>query len=95
MKLVATLMHPRRCYMLGMDAYPGNVYDATPNYAVNTIQNFDSIIRHYVSQLNIDTPTVFYNVNRKDTWGPEAAKSGRYKFITYKDFEEHIKNGFN
>lgn len=92
MKLASELMLPRRAYMLGMDAYPGNVYDATPNYSPNTLQNFDGVLRHYNTVLNTDAPTIFYNVNKKDTWN---SSSPRYKFITYKEFEKHIKNGFN
>jgi len=91
MKLVTEIMVPKCCYMLGMDGYPGNVYDGTENYSPNTLQNFDGVIRYYNTVLSVDAPTIFYNVNKKDTWD---ASSPRYNFITYKEFEQHIKDGF-
>lgn len=91
MKLISQIMLAKECYMLGMDGYPGNVYDGTENYAANTLQNFKGVNGYYLQALNGPGHTVFINVNDKDTWPEEVQKTGKYKYISYEDFEEIIK----
>ena len=76
--------------MLGMDGYPGNMYDGTTNYAVNTLQNFAGVNNFYMKTLQEEGETVFINVNDKDTWPKECSSTGRYKFITYEEFEKKL-----
>lgn len=91
MKLITELMQPDKCYMLGMDAYPGNVYDKTINYHANTLQNFNGVTSYYIKVLNMPSDTVFINVNDKDTWPKEAHDTGRYEFMTYETFENVLE----
>ena len=95
LKFISKLLKPKECYMLGMDGYPGNVYDGTENYATNSLQNFSGVIKYYIQTLQEPDETVFINVNDKDMWGPEAHATGRYKNITYTEFEEKLNVGFN
>ena len=91
-KLIHTILKPKNCYMLGMDAYPGNLYDATPNYSVNTLQNFSGVIKFYLQELKEQgNNTTFINVNTKNTW-EGAEHTGRYEFITYEEFEKRVFN---
>ena len=90
MKLISQVMKPTKCYMLGMDGYPGNLYDGTKNYAANTLQNFKGVNAYYMQVLTGKGETIFINVNDKDAWPQEAKDTGKYDFITYKDFEEKV-----
>jgi len=90
MKMVAELMKPTKCYMLGMDSYPGNMYDGTANYAPNTLQNFKGVSSYYQQVLDGPGTTVFINVNLKDAWPKAAGKTGKYEFMTYEEFEKTI-----
>ena len=90
MMLIASIMKPKICYMLGMDGFPGNVYDKTKNYSPNTLKNFTGVLRYYLEVLQSDHDTLFINVNEKDAWPEEAGKTGKYKFITYDDFELEV-----
>lgn len=90
MRLISEVMQPKRCYMLGMDGYPGNMFDGTKNYAVHTLKNFSGVLRFYLEILNSSTKTVFINVNEKDGWPPEAENSGSYSFMTYELFEKIV-----
>lgn len=90
MRLISNVMKPKRCYMLGMDAYPGNIYDGTKNYATHTLKNFSGIHRFYLEILNASQNTVFINVNEKDGWPPQAENSGSYSFMTYELFEKIV-----
>ena len=90
MRLIKDAMKPKRCYMLGMDGFAGNVYDATMNYATHTLKNFKGVHRFYVEILNQSKDTVFINVNEKDGWPPEAENSGSYSFMTYELFEKIV-----
>ena len=76
--------------MLGMDGYPGNVYDGTKNYAIHTLKNFSGVHNFYIQALNGSKETTFYNVNEKDGWPPEAENTGKYAFITYEQFEKEV-----
>jgi len=91
MKLIAEVMQPTKCYMLGMDGYTGNLYDGTLNYATNTLHNFKGINTYYLKALQGIGETTFINVNEKDAWPKEVHDTGKYKFITYKEFECQIK----
>lgn len=91
MKMIDELMKPTKCYMIGMDGFPGNMYDATPNYAANTLQNFSGVLSYYMQVLNSKvSQTVFINVNTKDAWPTEAHETGKYKYITFEEFETTI-----
>jgi hypothetical protein len=90
MKLISQLMKPKTCYMIGMDGYPGNVYDGTQNYAANTLQNFKGVNGYYLKVLKEKGETMFVNVNNVDKWPEEAHKTGRYTSITYEEFEKTI-----
>lgn len=95
MKCIMDIMKPSKCYMLGMDAYPGNVYDKTKNYSVNTLQNFSGVINFYLKVLRREGSTIFYNVNTHDTWTKEAHSTGKYRFITFEEFEEQVMKDEN
>jgi hypothetical protein len=90
MKMISQLMKPGKCYMLGMDGFPGNMYDKTKNYQVNTLQNFDGVTTYYLKALESSERTVFINVNHKDAWPKAAHETDKYKYITYKEFEETV-----
>jgi len=90
MKLISQVMKPSKCYMLGMDGYPGNMYDGTINYAPNTLQNFSGVNGYYLKTLREGGETTFINVNFKDAWPKEARDTGRYEFMPYTEFEETI-----
>ena len=90
MKLISELMKPSKCYMLGMDGFPGNVYDHTINYAANTLQNFNGVLNYYMGVLKANHNTVFINVNEKDAWPKEAHDTGKYEYITYDEFEKTV-----
>jgi hypothetical protein len=90
MKLISYWMQPEYCYMLGMDNYPGNVYDSTLNYQVNTLQNFSGVGNYYLKALDFSDKTVFVNVNDRDAWPDAAHATGRYKFITYGEFKAKV-----
>jgi len=87
MKLVSQVMEPTKCYMLGMDGYPGNLYDGSKNYAPNTLRNFNGVNSYYLKALQGPGETTFINVNEEDAWPKEAYNTGKYKFMTYKEFE--------
>lgn len=88
MHLISRVMKPKLCFMLGMDNYPGNVYDGTKNYAPNTLQNFTGVGNYYLQALQGPGETVYVNVNDQDSWPHEAHKTGKYKSITYSDFKK-------
>lgn len=90
MRLIKDSMRPKRCYMLGMDGFPGNVYDGTKNYAMHTLKNFSGVHRFYLEILNQSEDTVFINVNHTDGWPAEAENSGSYSFMTYELFEKIV-----
>ena len=91
LKLISQLMKPKHCYMLGMDGYPGNVYDETKNYAPNTLQNFSGVLSYYMKTLlNPNNKTIFVNVNELDTWGDEATNCDNYMVINYEKFEKQV-----
>lgn len=90
MRMIGEVMRPSKCFMLGMDGYPGNMYDGTKNYAVHTLKNFTGVHRFYLDALGSSKGTIFYNVNEKDEWPPEAVNTGKYKVISYKEFEEEL-----
>jgi hypothetical protein len=92
MRVIGETMRPKKCFMLGMDGYPGNVYDSSPNYAVHTLKNFKGVHNYYMQALGASKETVFYNVNIQDAWPPEAENTGKYKFITYEEFEKEVFN---
>lgn len=94
LKMIGLTMKPKRCFMLGMDGYPGNVYDKTKNYAENTLQNFSGVLSYYDKVITLeDITTTYINVNHKDTWNKELKKTGKYKHITYDVFEDYLQNG--
>lgn len=90
MRMIGESMKPSKCYMLGMDGFPGNIYDGTRNYAMHTLQNFDGVHRFYMGALNSSECTTFVNVNHKDGWPPEAENTGKYEHITYEEFEKTV-----
>lgn len=89
-RLIGQVMQPTKCYMLGMDGYPGNVYDGTTNYAVHTLKNFKGVHNFYLEALKVSKQTMFINVNDVDGWPPEAENTGRYKCISYDEFEKTV-----
>jgi hypothetical protein len=92
MKLISLVMRPKVCYMLGMDGFPGNMYDKTANYAINTLQNFTGIATYYMKTLNQAEDIMFVNVNIKDAWPSEAHATGVYSYMTYEEFEALYSN---
>lgn len=90
MKLITSIMKPSKCYMIGMDGYPGNIYDGTENYSRNTLQNFSGVNSYYQKTLEGPGDTIFINVNYKDAWPEEVHKTGKYKFITFEEFEKTV-----
>ena len=90
MRLVADVMRPERCYMLGMDGYPGNMFDGTKNYAIHTLKNFSGVHKFYLEILQKSDKTVFINVNEKDAWSPLSENTGSYSFMTYDLFEKIV-----
>jgi hypothetical protein len=87
MKLISYWIRPKYCYMLGMDNYAGNVYDGSKNYAVNTLQNFTGVGNAYVKALEFSPGTTFVNVNTQDMWPKECHTTGKYEFMSYKEFK--------
>lgn len=95
MKLIMQTIQPSECYMLGMDGYPGNMYDNTKNYAVNSLQNFSGVNQYYSKTLKEPGDTMFINVNETDAWEKECHTTGKYKVISYTEFEEKLSGNFN
>ena len=94
MHLIARCMKPKICYMLGMDGYAGNIYDATINYQPNTLKNFSGVNNFYLKALKADKEanTKFVNVNTRNEWHNEAKDKDNYQYITYDEFEEIIND---
>ena len=92
MQLIGAEMGPKLCFMLGMDAYTGNVYDKTKNYAVNSLVNFSGIKKYYMQSLGKSKHTTFVNVNDQDAWPEAAHDTGKYECISYEEFEKVLKN---
>jgi hypothetical protein len=91
MKMIMELMQPTKCYMIGMDGFPGNMYDKTKNYSPNTLQNFSGVVSYYMQVLNGKVgDTLFINVNNKDAWPTEAHNTGHYAFMTFEEFEKTV-----
>lgn len=88
MKMISQAMQTTKCYMLGMDGFPGNMYDKSKNYADNTLQNFSGVCSYYMKALQGPGDTVFINVNEKDAWPKEAHDTGKYETMTYEEFEK-------
>jgi hypothetical protein len=88
--MIDKIMKPTFCYMLGMDGYPGNMYDATINYAQDTLQNFSGVNSYYLKALNQCKNTMFVNVNEKDSWDKNCRASGYYSAMSYQEFEDEI-----
>lgn len=93
MQLISRVMQPKVCFMIGMDAYAGNIYDGTLNYSVNTLKNFSGVRRYYTEVIKEDSPTVFANVNTSDCWETECKLSKRYKFILLEQFTKALDEG--
>jgi hypothetical protein len=94
MKMITQVMKPKKCYMLGMDGYPGNMYDKSLNYAASTLQNFTGVNNYYLKSL-AEGETIFVNINEKDAWPKVAHESGKYEFISYEEFKilmDHWRN---
>jgi hypothetical protein len=89
MQLITQVIKPKNCYMLGMDSYPGNVYDKTENYAPNSLQNFSGVLSFYLKCLQAKGDTMFTNVNKRDAW-EGAAQTAKYRHISYEEFENEV-----
>jgi len=90
MKMISQLMKPKKCYMLGMDGYPGNMYDGTANYAPNTLKNFKGVNTYYLKVLQGVGETIYINVNEKDTWPKACHDTGKYEFMSIQDFKTKV-----
>lgn len=90
-KMIGLLMKPTTCYLIGMDGFPGNIYDNTTNYSTNTLKCFKGIKNHYLKALEIpEINTKFINVNEQDAWPQEAHDTGKYSFMTFEEFDKII-----
>jgi len=90
MQMISKGMKAKYCVMIGMDGYPGNVYDKTKNYATNTLQNFKGVLSYYEKVLvDPKIETIFVNVNKQDEW-PD--RGGKYKFVPFDIFENWLDN---
>lgn len=80
LKFISTIMKPSTCYVLGMDGYPGNVYEGTLNYlkAPRKIEQFAEQYKTVLGGMTV------INVNNKDTWKVEGRDN--YSCISYKEF---------
>lgn len=87
LQYVTKVINPLRCYTLGMDGYPGNIYRGTPCYSVSGNLKFDKIVPQYVDAVKNSTVEVV-NVNTVDSWKTEIPN---YRFIGYDRFEEELK----
>jgi len=90
MLMIAEAMKSKYCFMIGMDGFPGNLYDKTANYAANTLQNFKGVLNYYLQTLQGEGETRFVNVNEQDAWPQAAHETGKYTCITYDKFEELV-----
>lgn len=88
MQYIARQLKPKVCYMLGMDAYPGNIYSGTENYKAKEVQAFTVFTNYYRRLLESDMNTLFVNVNVKDTWEILNKENSKYKHINYEEFEK-------
>ena len=89
LKIIAFMMKPKVCYMLGMDGYHGNIYDGSKNYPYDKKRDFKKITKDYIGPLRQFTK--FINVNEKDAWPSIAHETGNYEVISYTEFEEKLK----
>ena len=88
MMMIQKFWKPEKCYMFGMDGYPGNVYDGTRNYAAHTLVNFNGVLTRYRNALSMGN-TQFINVNEQDTW--QVSDCENYKFIHIDEFKQEFK----
>lgn len=93
MRICNELIQAKKCYMLGMDGYDGNLYQGTENYGNNPIRDYTGIHKYYFNALSVDGPTIFYNVNPIDGWPKEMYNTGKYFHITYDEFENVLNEG--
>ncbi len=90
MHFIQEVIQADTCYMLGMDAYIGNVYEHTPNYPSKANMNFNGILSRYEDVLKRKGNTIFVNVNTQDAWSDKIGNVERYKFITYEEFKKEV-----
>jgi len=81
LKFISSVMKPSTCYVLGLDGYPGNIYENTLNYvtAPRKIHQFAEQYKNVLGSMKV------VNVNIRDTWGIE--NNDNYSFISYKEFK--------
>jgi len=82
-RLVALLIKPSKCYMLGMDGCQGNIYHDSKNYPKDLRRNFDRMTTFNTAAARSGEETEFINVNIWDNWPEDAAT-----FMTYTEFEK-------
>lgn len=85
MKFIRQCLKPKKCYLIGMDGFPGNMYAGTENYPglAKEEKFYNKIIDQY-KQIISGGNTQFINVNTLDAWNIE--NSPFYKFISYEEF---------
>jgi len=84
LRFITKVMHPSKCYMLGMDGYFGNVYEGTENYKVEDREKFyKKIVQQYVKVVN-NSKVEIINVNHKDSWN--ISNTSNYRHISYNEF---------
>jgi hypothetical protein len=80
LRFIAIVLQPLKCYTIGMDGYPGNVYAGTQNYKVHPATKYDKFSTEYINLIK-NTTVEFINVNIKSSWS---------NFITYKEFKKEL-----
>lgn len=80
LNLINKILKPNKCYVLGIDAYAGNIYIGTHNYTARPIR-YRKIIPQYIAATK--GKTEFINVNPRDTWEAD-------RFISYREFYKEL-----
>ena len=90
MKWIKAYLKTKTVYMIGMDGYPGNIYNATKNYAAKGLTNFGGVNKYYLAAINMAGDTKFINVNTQDAWPPECHNTGKYEFMPVEEFKKQF-----
>lgn len=94
LQFIGKVLKPKRCYMLGMDAYIGNVYSMSNNYGRQNITNWQGVLKNYGLALGMCSEVDIINVNFKNAWTPEmlGKEYPNYSMLSYPDFESKLNN---
>lgn len=87
LRFISEVIQPSECFVLGLDGYPGNVYQGTENYSDPTFKYYHSISEQYTRIIE-KSNTKFIQVQDRATWNVE---SDNFEIITYGEFNSAVE----